>query len=186
VAFDRQADAAVFADHDGAMGLARRHVRNILVGVDVEDVRAIVAGIEPAAGLVDHPARIQRLDRLGRACGSVLAPAFVVDHPGHDGRMVVQVADHAQQSVFELVADARGNGTPSFDACRRHDVIARSHDPGIPHVRVEAHAITSSMSNPTQHPHRNDPAGSGVRRTWGNTKRQMHNACGTRLSPSRH
>src|SRR3546814_6896641 len=57
----READAAIFAEHDRAVRLERRRPRHILIGVDVEHLRHAGRDVDPARIGVDQPRGIEPL-----------------------------------------------------------------------------------------------------------------------------
>src|SRR3546814_4831768 len=56
-----EADAAIFAERDRAVGLQWRRPRHILIGVDVEHVRHARRDVDPARIGVDQPRGIEPL-----------------------------------------------------------------------------------------------------------------------------
>src|SRR3546814_3577609 len=65
----READAAIFAEHDRAVRLERRRPRHILIGVDVEHLRHAGRDVDPAriGRSEEHTSELQSLMRISYA-----------------------------------------------------------------------------------------------------------------------
>src|SRR3546814_5206269 len=71
---DRQADPAIFAGNDRAIGVRRRCDGHFVIRVDVIDVRSAVGHVHPAARRVDQPAGVHVLGDAAYRLGVILTP----------------------------------------------------------------------------------------------------------------
>ena len=141
MAFERHADAAVFAQHVDAFGVGQVH-RRLGIVVQVEDV-ARLQEMVAAAGGVDQAGRVVLFGPGGDFNGFELTPSFIERDPGHDARLAVEVVHDFAPLL--AVAGFRFDAAHEFGAFVPAGVLPAAVEVAaghiLPHEDAEAVAV---------------------------------------------